>query len=81
MNFRFFTDLTIFSQKKVGKDIRGIRQAKGLSQKGLAKKLGVSQQLVSRVEKGKENISLRTLTSISRALNRKIEINLTKSTK
>ena len=61
--------------EKIGKQIRNIRQEQNLLQKQLAKKLGVSQQLISRIEKGKENISLYTLNNISRALGRKIEIN------
>jgi len=61
--------------ERTGKQIRNIRQEQGLSQKQLAKKLGVSQQLISRIEKGKENVSLDTLSNISRSLGRRIEIN------
>ena len=61
--------------EKTGRQIRNIRQEQGLSQKELARKLGVSQQLVSRIEKGNENISLYTLSNISHALGNKIEIN------
>ncbi|MBL7072120.1 MAG: helix-turn-helix transcriptional regulator [Candidatus Omnitrophica bacterium] len=61
--------------EETGKQIRNIRQEQDLSQKELAGKLGVSQQLISRIEKGKENISLSTLSNVSRALGRKIEIN------
>lgn len=57
-----------------GRQIRDIRKADNLSQKKLAKKLDVSQQMVSRIEKGKENISLVTLNNVSRALGKKIEI-------
>lgn len=58
-----------------GKKVAGIRREQGLSQKEIAKKIGVSQQLISRIEKGGENISLGTLTNIARALNKAIEIN------
>ncbi len=61
--------------EETGRQIRDIRQEQGLSQKELAGKLGVSQQLISRIEKGKENIALSTLNNMSRALGRKIEIN------
>jgi len=61
--------------KVIGKEIRNIRIRQGLSQKELAKKIGISQQLVSRVEKGRENISMLTLKKISKALSKKIEIN------
>lgn len=60
----------------VGKAIRNIRVEKGLSQKGLAHKIGISQQLISRIEKGRENVSLSTLRRISDALDRRLEINL-----
>lgn len=46
----------------------------GLSQGELAKKMGISQQLISRIEKGKENFSLFTLNNISCALDQKIQI-------
>ena len=61
--------------KKVGSQIQHIRKEQGLSQKALAKKIGISQQLVSRIEKGKENVSLMTLATVMKALNRKISIN------
>ena len=62
--------------KMIGKQIRDIRKKQGLSQKKLAEKMGVSQQLISRIEKGKENVSLITLKNISDALGRKVMINL-----
>ena len=62
--------------EEVARQISSIRKELGLSQKELAKKLGASQQLISRIEKGRENISLCTLNNISHALGRKIEIRL-----
>lgn len=59
----------------LGKAVRKIRIEEALSQKELAQKAGISQQLVSRIEKGKENISLITLKKISEALGRSVEIN------
>ena len=59
----------------IGKKIAAIRREQGLSQKELAKKIGVSQQLISRIEKGGENISLSTLTTMARSLNKTVEIN------
>jgi len=63
--------------EKIGKELRNIRKRQGLSQGELAKKMDVSQQLISRIEKGKENISLSTLNDVSGALGQKIQINLT----
>lgn len=60
--------------ERIGTEIRAIRHAQHISQKQLAKKLGVSQQLVSRIEKGRENTSLQTLSNITKALGKKIEI-------
>lgn len=60
--------------EKTGKQILSIRKQQGLSQQGMAKRLGVSQQLISRIEKGRENVSLYTLSKISRALGKKVDI-------
>lgn len=62
----------------VGKTVRNIRAEAGWSQKELAQKAGISQQLISRIEKGRENISLATLRKISGALGRELEINFEK---
>ncbi|MBL7157509.1 MAG: helix-turn-helix transcriptional regulator [Candidatus Omnitrophica bacterium] len=62
--------------KKAGAMIRSTRKEQDLSQKNLAAKLGVSQQLVSRIEKGRENVSLVTLATILKALNKKLHINI-----
>lgn len=61
--------------EEIGKKIIAIRHEQNLSQKELAEKIGISQQLVSRIEKGRENVSLSTLTNLARALGKKIEIN------
>lgn len=59
-----------------GKKISCIRKEQGLSQGDLAKKLGVSQQLISRIESGNENASLETLDNIAKALSKRIDIAL-----
>lgn len=59
----------------IGKKMSVVRRGQGLSQKQLAKKIGISQQVISRIESGGENVSLITLTRIARALDKKIEIN------
>jgi DNA-binding XRE family transcriptional regulator len=63
--------------EEVGKKISSIRHEQNLSQKELANKIGISQQLISRIEKGGENISLATLSKIISALGKKVEINFT----
>lgn len=62
--------------ESAGKAVRNTRVEAGWSQKELAKKAGISQQLISRIEKGRENVSLSTLKKISDALDRDLEINL-----
>lgn len=58
----------------MGREIQKVRKEQGLSQEEMAEKAGVSQQLISRIEKGRENISLITLKKISKALGRRAEI-------
>lgn len=59
---------------KAGDLIRQARKARGLSQKDLARKMKVSQQLISRIEKGKENISLLALNNVCQALGKEIDV-------
>ena len=59
--------------QKVGMEILRLRKEKKLTQVSLARKIGVTQQEISRVEKG-DNCSLSTLNRISRALDHEIEI-------
>jgi len=50
--------------RSIADKIKVFRKQKKLTQKDLAKRLKVSQQMISRVEKGRENISLLTLKRI-----------------
>lgn len=63
-----------YACEAIGREIRKVRKEEGLSQEELAHKTGIAQQMISRVEKGKENISLITLKKISGALGRRVEI-------
>jgi DNA-binding XRE family transcriptional regulator len=58
----------------IGKKIAAIRRQQGLSQKEMALKLRVSQQLISRIESGRENVSLLTLSNVVAALNKKVKV-------
>lgn len=51
--------------KKIGQQIRDARKEMGLTQTVLAKKIGVKQQMISRIESGRENASLITLKKIA----------------
>jgi DNA-binding XRE family transcriptional regulator len=60
--------------REAGKKMKEVRKSIGLSQKELAKRAKISQQLISRIEKGGENVSMITLANIAAALNRKVNI-------
>jgi len=76
--------INIFSKGKVkainefclwiGERIRILRKQKNLTQKMLARKLNISQQMISRIESGGENISLLTLKRIADELGVKVSI-------
>lgn len=53
---------------KVGKRIRDIRLSRKITQAGLARGAGLTQQFVSKIEKGTENVSLDTLERIQNFL-------------
>lgn len=62
--------------KLIADKIRIIRKQKGLTQHALAKKLKVSQQIISRVESGRENISLLTLKNIIDSLGARVHLEI-----
>jgi transcriptional regulator with XRE-family HTH domain len=51
-----------------GTNVRKIRKRDGLSQAGLAVKLGVDRSHVSSMERGLQNVTLLTLWQVSEAL-------------
>ena len=53
--------------------LRKLRQQLRLSQQKLAEKMNVERELVSRIESGKQNITLETLYRIAEATNKKFE--------
>ena len=52
----------------VGVRLRGIREAKGLSQDELAARAGIHRTFVGRVERGETNITMKTLYKIASGL-------------
>ena len=58
--------------KKIGKKIRQIRKALGLSQIALAERIGISFQQIQKYEKGTSKISVLRLQQISEALHTNI---------
>ena len=62
--------------------IAEMRKKSRLNQKALADRLGVSQQVVSRIETGEnENLTIDTLTRLARALGHKVRISFHKAAK
>lgn len=66
--------------KIIGENIKKLRKQKNLNQVQLAKRLNVSQQLISRIEQGRENLSIISLKNIVNALDRKVEIKFVPAT-
>lgn len=65
--------------KAVTDKIRFVRKEKGYTQDALAKKLKISQQVISRIENGSENISLATLKKIADAIGVEVRIEIGKN--
>jgi transcriptional regulator with XRE-family HTH domain len=55
-------------RKLVGRNVRAIRQAKGMTQEQLAESSGFSQQYISDLERGRRNPTVVTLWELSQAL-------------
>jgi transcriptional regulator with XRE-family HTH domain len=51
-----------------GEQLRAARLKAGLSQAGLGERLGLSQQYISSVEAGRENLTLATMLALARAI-------------
>lgn len=59
--------------KKFGKNVKIERVKKDLTQEQLAEIMGVSQNYVASIERGKENMSLGKILELSKSLNVDIE--------
>lgn len=56
----------------IGETISQLREDQNMTQSDLAEKIGTTQSVVARIEKGEQNLSTGTLAKISKALNREI---------
>jgi transcriptional regulator with XRE-family HTH domain len=54
--------------KQVGKRLKALREAKGLSQAALATRAKIAREYVNRLEAGRQDPSLSTLTALAKAL-------------
>ncbi|MBL7157074.1 MAG: helix-turn-helix transcriptional regulator [Candidatus Omnitrophica bacterium] len=62
--------------KDLVKQVKKIRVSLGYTQKDIAKQLGVVQQYISKIESGKENISIDNLARLASIYNKKLSIKL-----
>lgn len=53
---------------KLGKNLKRIRKAKGITQGDIVRKLGLGRGFVSNIENGKANPTLSTITKIAKAV-------------
>ena len=59
---------------RLGRTLAQTRAAAGLTQCGLAERSGVKQEVISRIERGKANPTMKTLERLSEALERKLVV-------
>jgi len=62
--------------KLVANKLKDIRKKRSLTQSALARKLKVSQQMISRIERGRENLSLITLKNIVNSLGAELQLEI-----
>ena len=62
--------------EKVGRNIRDWRKEEGLSQKELADRMKVNQQVISRLERGEDNVSVKYLRRLADALGADVSVAL-----
>ena len=53
---------------KLGKNLKRIRTAKGITQGDIVRKLGLGRGFISNIENGKANPTLSTITKIAKAI-------------
>jgi transcriptional regulator with XRE-family HTH domain len=53
---------------RVGKNVARFRRAKGMTQAEVAERFGCETDYVSRIERGKENLTLQSLTKLAELL-------------
>lgn len=58
---------------KIGQSVRYIRMKKGISQEELAFRAGLNMNSISTLERGLNNVKIKTLYRIAEALNVKVE--------
>jgi|SRR5687768_1838310 len=62
---------------RLAREIRGLRERKGLSQRELAERVGTTQSAIARLEAGNISPSLPTLDRIAEALGAEVSVTFT----
>lgn len=73
-SLKTFLAVEAYEKLSIGETIKKLRKKQGLTQKGLAIKLGTTQSVIARMENGKQNFTLATLLSIAHFLGKKLSI-------
>lgn len=67
----------ILNEMRLEQDLIALREERGLSQKALAKMLGVSQPAIAKIESGKaKNVRLKTLVRLTTALGGEVRLRI-----
>ena len=61
-------------RERIGHIISELRKDAGLSQTDLAKKIGSDRSYISKIERGRQHISINVLTNIAAALGARVEV-------
>lgn len=61
-------------RERIGREISELRKNAGLSQLDLAKKIGCDQAYISKIERGRQHISINVLCNIAAELGAKVEL-------
>lgn len=62
------------TRERIGRELREAREKAGLTLRQLAEKVGIAYNHIARIESGRYNVNLDTITAISAVLGKKIEI-------
>ena len=65
-----------YEQFKIGEVLRQARQAAGLTQEELARRVHTKKTAISRIENHAEDIKISTLKRVAKALGKRIQIHL-----
>jgi transcriptional regulator with XRE-family HTH domain len=60
--------------RQIGRQIRAAREAEGLSQNAVSKRIGMSHTNYARIEYGKTNVTIESMLKIAEGLGMKLRI-------